>query len=85
MEEELNTYVSKVRHNTQQYMQALISENANLLAVISTLENEKELYREEARKLRDELERQKNQEGYLQRRLVARSPRCTRYHAGNHY
>lgn len=69
-EEELNTYVTKVRQNTQQYIQALLNENANLRTVVSSLESEKELHKEQAQALREELERQKNQEGSLQRRLA---------------
>ena len=65
-----HTDVTRVRQNTQQYLQDLLSENANLRTVISSLETEKELHRQQAQALRDELERQKNQEGYLQRRLA---------------
>lgn len=69
-EEELNTYVTKVRQNTQQYIQALLSENANLRVVLDSLESEKESYKEQVQALREEVERQINQQGYLQRRLA---------------
>jgi GAF domain-containing protein len=69
-EEELNNYVTKVRQNTQQYIQALLSENANLRTLVGSMEKEKELLREQAQALREELEREKNQQGYLKRRLA---------------